>query len=487
MTNYQPLATSPTVADVVESQQHKLSVRRRWHLRARPLLLLCLLGTCSVFGILYALFLRPSSYETIALKAADNPYFQTGDVWTHNDQVAARLERCASLGLLRNTSLPLAPHERLSDEEESELVAQGCGTNETTVIILSSLFFAEAFSGASVTGETVYAQSIISTLNAYNYSYVFSSLGWWNPDMRKTVELWHKHRWNVRMVLADPEQIDTCWKLTDQKCLKTEENVEGIEAWRLLAFWYWDDPGTPLGPQFTLSPSPRNANHFLSYSIEPTCHRLPYLAPSHRSDPPQAYLLAKQMHYLDDTPAFSWTLPALMELQDEFGIQVVAGLKDDDPVTAKAVEDIGLKNLGRLGVMEFYEQLSKSFVLLGVGRPRISPSPWDALCMGVPFINPILTWDETDPPNRTKWHAQQWHMTDLNPPYVYSVPAHNLTALRLAVHAALTNPIESFIPSYMKWEFVLGKMVEMVEGDWREKAKRLLEERIRDGGRVSLF
>lgn len=73
-----------------------------------------------------------------------------------------------------------------------------------------------------------------------------------------------------------------------------------------------------------------------------------------------------------------------MGLQDEFGIQIVAGLKDDDPVTAKAVADIGLKNLGRLGVMEFYEQLSKSFVLLGVGRPRISPSPWDALCMGVP-------------------------------------------------------------------------------------------------------
>lgn len=59
--------------------------------------------------------------------------------------------------------------------------------------------------------------------------------------MRKTVELWHKHRWNVRMVLADPEQVDVCWKLTDQKCLKTENNLEGIEAWRLLAFWYWDE------------------------------------------------------------------------------------------------------------------------------------------------------------------------------------------------------------------------------------------------------
>lgn len=39
----------------------------------------------------------------------------------------------------------------------------------------------------------------------------------------------------------------------------------------------------------------------------------------------------------------------------------------------------------------------------------------------------------------------------------------------------------------MNWEFVLEKMVEMVEGDWREKAKKLLEERIRDGGQVSFI
>lgn len=39
----------------------------------------------------------------------------------------------------------------------------------------------------------------------------------------------------------------------------------------------------------------------------------------------------------------------------------------------------------------------------------------------------------------------------------------------------------------MKWEFVLEKMVEMVEGDWKEKAKRLLEEKVRNGGQVCLL
>lgn len=175
------------------------------------------------------------------LHPGDNPYFHTGDVWEHNDAIAARLERCSSLGLLRNTSLPIPANERLSAEEEGELVAQGCGTNETTVIILASLWFAEAFAGTSTAGETIYAQSVISALNANNYAYVFASLGWYNADMRKAVELWHKHRWNVRMVIGDPEQIDVCYRYEDQKCLKTGENMEGIEAWRLLSLWYWDE------------------------------------------------------------------------------------------------------------------------------------------------------------------------------------------------------------------------------------------------------
>lgn len=185
---------------------------------------------------------RPSeSSDLIPIIPTENPYFLTGDIWLHNEQVSTRLDRCASLGLLRNTSLPIPPEQRSSPSEEADLISQGCGTNETTIIILASLWAAEAYSATSTAGEEIYAQSVISTLNALNYSYVFSNLGWWNSDMRKTVELWHKHRWNVRAVLADPDQVDLCWRSEEQGCLKTESNPEGIEAWRLLSFWYWDE------------------------------------------------------------------------------------------------------------------------------------------------------------------------------------------------------------------------------------------------------
>jgi len=176
------------------------------------------------------------SHQAQPAPVSVNPYFRTGKIWDHNDEVSARLERCAALGLLRNTSLPLPP---LPYDQEQALIAEGCGTNETTIILLASLWTSEAFSDRPPTGEVVYAQSVIQTLNANNYAFMFSNLGWWNYDMAKSVEIWKKHRWNSRFVMVDPRQAEQCWK--HELCLKTEQNPDGIEAWRLLSFWYWDE------------------------------------------------------------------------------------------------------------------------------------------------------------------------------------------------------------------------------------------------------
>ncbi|KAL7423893.1 hypothetical protein Q5752_001478 [Cryptotrichosporon argae] len=510
-TEYIALATSPSSADAADAADAAAGAEglpgprtyRRSH--ARTLLsrrqVICVLGTLAaltlVIGALHARSYigslvrfspAPAPAHTLpVIEPGDNPYFSTGDIWAHNDAISARLERCAALGLLRNTSSFASRPLPAADEAAYE--AAGCGHNATTVVVLASLWFAEAFSGTSTSGEAVYAQSVISTLNALGYAYVFASLGWWNHDMRKATELWRRHRHNVRTVVVDPEQASVCWDdsmADEQRCLKTATNEDGIEAWRLLSFWYWDDPGNPLGPAFTLSPSPRNDNHFLSYSIEPTCRRLPYLPASSRANPPQAYLLAKQVHYVDATPEFSWTLPALAAVQADLGVRVVGGMVDDDAETAAAVAAHGITNLGKLGKIDFYEQLATSFVLLGVGRPRISPSPWDALCMGVPFINPILQWDVADPADKASWRAQQWHMTDLEPPYVYHVHAHDLAALASAVRAALDSPIESYIPDYMQFDHVTGRMADLLTTDWRAKAAIILEDR-RASGNGRLF
>ena len=149
-------------------------------------------------------------------------------------------------------------------------------------------------------------------------------------------------------------------------------------------------PGNPLGKEFTLSPFIRNDNFHLSLSIEPTCRSIPPLLPSQKPKVKHAYLLTKQMRYLGDEPTFSWTLPGLARIQERLGIKVLGGIKIDRPAIAAVYEENRLTNLGELNKTEFYRQLGMSSVLIGVGKPRISPSPWDALCMGVPVSSIII-------------------------------------------------------------------------------------------------
>jgi hypothetical protein len=198
--------------------------------RLRMLVLIPLLALPVLYHVLFTR-LGSSFHEPLR----DNPYFHTGDVIKHNNQVSANMARCRALDLLRDTA---SPPESLSMEAEEERIEQGCGTNQTTVVILASGWFAEAFKGDDYSPETIYAQSAISTLNAHGYSYVFSSTEKGDFNVSKTVELWEEFRENVRMIWADPEVVDECWNEESQSCLKTAENPEGIEAWRMMTFAY---------------------------------------------------------------------------------------------------------------------------------------------------------------------------------------------------------------------------------------------------------
>lgn len=108
------------------------------------------------------------------------------------------------------------------------------------------------------------------------------------------------------------------------------------------------------------------------------------------------------------------------------------------------------------------------------------------------FINPIMSWDERDPSDRSGWHHQQWRMSDMEPyvfpleslpghstmlpltlcrPYVYSVHAHNLSELQDAIHTAIHTPIDRYIPEHMRFEYVRDTIAELVEWDWQQEAR----------------
>jgi hypothetical protein len=176
-----------------------------------------------------------SSTSVLTRAELDAGHFETGDVSAHNAYVSAHLDRCAALGLLRNTSLPHTPFTGT----ESTYAKAGCGLNSTTLVILSSLYFAEAYGGATF-GESIWAQSVMTSLNRWGYSYMFTSQGWWNPDMRHTIDIYHKYPGQVRAVLADPEQVVVCFGEQRWNCLRSAENPDGLEEWRLLGFNFWD-------------------------------------------------------------------------------------------------------------------------------------------------------------------------------------------------------------------------------------------------------
>lgn len=57
--------------------------------------------------------------------------------------------------------------------------------------------------------------------------------------MKKTIELYDRRPDRVKIVLADPEQVNECWN--NGHCVKTAPRPEGIPAWKLVSFWYWDE------------------------------------------------------------------------------------------------------------------------------------------------------------------------------------------------------------------------------------------------------
>jgi hypothetical protein len=57
---------------------------------------------------------------------------------------------------------------------------------------------------------------------------------------------------------------------------------------------------------------------------------------------------------------------------------------------------------------------------------------------------------------------------------VYSVKEHDLHGLRAAVHGALTHPINSYIPENMSFKFVTARLTEVIDGDWRGEAEKVL-------------
>lgn len=114
-----------------------------------------------------------------------------------------------------------------------------------------------------------------------------------------------------------------------------------------------------------------------------------------------------------------------------------------------------------------------------IGSPNYSsPTPYEALCLGTPFINPIHSWDPLDPSNRLSWSAQHELLKFEDPPYVYNVKKGDLEGFVDAVRRAVENPLgDRWVPERMRMESVERRLEELVGRDWEGEWRRLMQER----------
>ena len=150
----------------------------------------------------------------------------------HNAYTQDLFYKCRSLAFLRKDA----------DRLQNELPVHGisCGTNQTTLVILASQWFQAAYTYRTAlnrhpTGEMIYAESFLRTLDHWGYSYVFTGRHRGDSGMRRMKEVHDRWTGNVKMVLADPAQVEECWDAA--WCTGGDT---GIPVWKLFSFWYWD-------------------------------------------------------------------------------------------------------------------------------------------------------------------------------------------------------------------------------------------------------
>ncbi len=251
------------------------------------------------------------------------------------------------------------------------------------------------------------------------------------PDLVKMV-IWEPH--NLRECLAHgrkaqgiiewkddpsvPDVPDTLVGEMEQAadpegkgCFKAEAYPSGIPVWKLFTFNFWSWIDHPLGASWTLSPEnyrlhgyreEANRNTYLGYSIETWCKQNPTYPFTRREN--RAFIYAKEVHYfLEGTNLFFVKGRQLWkELKASLGLDFLAAVGGAEV----QVPEEGVDNIGRQSQPDFYDVLAKSRAMIGLGQPYLSPSPFDALCLGVPFINPIHEWNKDFPDDRNHWNCQ---------------------------------------------------------------------------------
>ncbi|KAH8083269.1 hypothetical protein HD553DRAFT_313624 [Filobasidium floriforme] len=392
--------------------------------------------------------------------------------------------------LVPTVDFSTAPDREYKEETEARLRSLAecmdsgrCPKNRQSVAILASLPCYMTVYHDYMGGEGIWCRAMIKSLERQGYTVLYARDDWSYVD-----EVYRRIPDQVKVVIGDD-------MVRADKIFRTPEDPAALPAWKTIVMWFFPVVGrSPVGNPWHISaePGPEHWNAtFIGYDM--TCPGTP-IPTSDRNN--QVYILAKRLKYFYDiSPAWNVTFfpRAALELSADFpGFEFVAGYKDEDEPTKMGFPGgmaypEGVRNLGRLSPEEFARHVKESKALLGIGSPPQSPSPYHALCQGVPFINPVvLSHEDRDAMDPANWKsAQHSTVARLPEPYNYAAVAWDYDSFVRAIRSALTHSTPRYRFDHMASESLDARMDELMNRDWFGMAQEV--KRLRDLGEDKSF
>jgi hypothetical protein len=207
----------------------------------------------------------------------------------------------------------------------------------------------------------------------------------------------------------------------------------------------------------------------------------------------QVFILAKRIQYFYKSwaPACferEMITKALFELRKEFPtLEFVGSFYDDrskadhERLGPMSIPE-GVKHIGKLNATQWDDAIKNSRLLMGVGWPTSSPSPYRALARGVPFLNPHNVNDRESEDDPSSWgFVQHDALRRISEPYVYNVQQHDYEAFVGAIRKALTTETPVYRLERMERHALDKRVSDFMEMDWYSEARQILE--IRKAGK----
>ncbi|BEJ12708.1 hypothetical protein CspHIS471_0211680 [Cutaneotrichosporon sp. HIS471] len=372
-----------------------------------------------------------------------------------------------------------------------------CHRNALKFVILGSLHCHIAVFDNYRGGEGIWCMNMIDSLERQGYTVLLAGEGDWSY-------IAHLHRQfpdYVRVILADDGSLDGGLPVTKMMMenLKTKENPHGVPAWKIFRFSFFPNGlSTIVGQAWSAIAEPewkkptdqgyRNMT-YLGYSLEEDNIEI---IPFH-DRPMRAYILSKRVQYFYNVfgqPMIGrdQITRAYHELRKEFPTFEFVGAFIDDR-TKEEIETLGpmevpegVRNLGKLTSEAWGHEVANSRAMVGIGFPVSSPSPYQALAHGVPFINPHRLNEGHDPNDPYTWYISQHEFLRIHePPEVYQYPEYDYDAFVDAVRQALTHEMKPHLLDRLTRKALDKRLRDWAEGDWLTAASLIRENR-QNGG-----